>query len=462
MSGRFSKSFAAALMALNTAFSSAAAAEDMTSGYKRPSLETRTTGDHSIIARPEILSTLGPLADALVKQAGQPVILVDHTTFKFLRTPEWSQLPPFLNAFAGNRDDFSGILDLLNGMLNDRAEKYYYTVGKRAFENRGGKNFHAENFDLMDGGEKKGCVIMGDPDAPLVSLVSALSGLKPDIAQKIASGFDRRSIVALILLHEAAHCGQNLRTLRILDSQTLALEIDADEKAAQAYGKLVEEHAGYDGDMPGKARQMRILSSVLKQPALAALSLLNFTHTTAHAPENASPAEKADRARNNAMMHSVYTYIMVSSALTPQQAEDLRPQIDKEMDTIDALLDKAAEIMSTKGDNGKNEIKQALQTMFRQAITGLVAVIEWPEYAYYADRMVLEEDRAVPKLPNPDPSLMDDIKNASQQFVTAWETLNLPKSESDFAFFKKRIQDKCGGSGSMSCLVAPPPGPSPR
>ncbi len=217
------------------------------------------------------------LLPALVDLAGKDIVFVEPRLFSGadkkdfmalpaipVMVPDMIRIPVLKTDTPANRN--------FKAAMNKDFEKSDQQVRELFFKNllfgmqqyKEGKNYGASRYD--DKG-KSVCLIRGDLNASFEIFAKNMGSVPdplvtPEFRHTIP---DSASLMAFVLLHEAAHCNQNNQGIPFSGGveKTLFQEIDADRQAIGKYNALATAGMALDPALPDKVKALRSLQPLL-------------------------------------------------------------------------------------------------------------------------------------------------------------------------------------------------------
>lgn len=421
-------------------------------------------GPHKFYADPKTGAILGQSLIRKMNAVAQDNIFyanphaVAHLTFE-----DWQRHPFFKNWLDIGKSPL--ISEKMAPELLAILERNYKIVALKRFINLvgdirgtlGGNNYFADNNNIYDSGKPTGCMIAGDLNVTPQKVATILGGIPPHLQtpayQKL---FDYKSILTYVLLHEAAHCAQknsstpsDIAKRQSDNVEILRYEVDADEKADQAYNELVAAGEKLDPQMPEKIRALRIIAPALdrifpEKPASPIALLIglisSYTHSTAGIKNSGDDYNAAKTAQH---INKAFTFFSITFLLeysTPDRLAEAKAYADQSRGEFDAIFEvfkkELPDDSKTIDLNGKTVgltelLKQYLSTIMMSRYLAQTYPDDYLAIAHQLDRgLMTEHDLEKHKG-------LSDFAAAVRQ---SWDVLKLKPVPADMvAEYRRRI-----------------------
>ena len=267
-------------------------ADTQPASSRRETFTRIAIGGHKIYAKPETLKLGEGIFPHIVEVAQKDLVIIEPSRLDKKDIGAFINLPPIrqiykpiglLKVVKSPNNEWTKSFNENIIKSNEEAKKRYFeSVYAKTAYYKAGENYSANK--MMD---LKTCLIMGDLDVSPLSFITNLGAIPPVLASEdFEKKFsDRKSILTMILLHEAAHCRQE-KFVRSegeeWESVTLKGELQADLTALVKYKTLLAGDENLDPDLPKNFSYIRMVAPFMlaQGNVLSSLTGLSHDHAT--------------------------------------------------------------------------------------------------------------------------------------------------------------------------------------
>ena len=286
----------------------------------------------------------------------------------------------------------------------------------------GGNNYSSLRFNQA---AYKACIVMGDLDIEAAKLAQNLGAIpQSQITDDFKSRFsDRKSLLMMVLLHEAAHCTQSGGKSFEGQHEILKYEIDADRKAIERYRELIATGWKLDPELPEKLQALRRLAPILGSRGSVSSVMANLmqNHATASGLNEDNP--DAEKVMNKNFESVLLQRAVAYELLSPEMRGRLRLKAQSQVDKVFNTLTEELEDSTPKMRRLISELLTALED-FKPVMVNLtisdMALKENPSLAYEALEILADHDWKDAK-DESEPS----IREMAKESLDAWKKLSL-------------------------------------
>lgn len=316
-----------------------------------------------IYAKPETLKAGERYLIEMSKMAGRDILFIEPSNLEAEDLDGFKTIPVLNAAFPPlklQKPQVSG-----SGITNDFLLKSRESDKDFLFINllvtsgayAKGRNYVSLPFNQY---AQKACIVMGDLDIDSSKLAQNLGSIPADrLTEDFKNIFaDPKSLLTLVLLHEAAHCTQSSAPSVNESHTVLHYEIDADQRALKRYRELIAEGWELDPQLPEKFHYLRLLAPLLGSQGNAKSVMMNLMQNHATAPALNKVAPDAKEISQKTFQSVLLQRSVVYELVDHETHERLRPKAQEQVDKLFAQF--------TDGLDGKIP-------RMRKAISDLIA-----------------------------------------------------------------------------------------